>query len=104
MLLRDPEVKKVVLIAHSQGAIEAGMALDWCFATIGHKELAKIEGYTFGNASNRFNSPKSSGGHRLIQHVEHYANRSDWVSRFGVLAFRGVERNESQDAQQLKGE
>ena len=103
-LLQDPEVKKVVLIAHSQGAIEAGMALDWCFATIGHKELAKLEVYTFGNASNHFNSPRNSAGRRLIQHIEHYANRNDWVARFGVLAFRGIERNEPQAVREVMGE
>lgn len=89
-LLKQEDTKKLVLIAHSQGGIEAGMVLDWLFATLPREQVAKLEVYTFGAAANHFNCPGSEDGDRVIQHIEHYANKSDWVSRFGVLFFRGI--------------
>lgn len=91
-LLRQPEVHKLVLIGHSQGSIEVGMVLDWLFATLPHSDIAKIEVYTFGNASNHWNCPEIEGRQRAIQVIEHYANTDDWVSRFGVLYFRGIQQ------------
>lgn len=96
----NPQYKKIVLILHSQGVIEGGMALDWLYATMDQDQLAKIEVYTFGSAANHFNSPVRSvlgGGSsvgrtspptRVIEHVEHYANSGDYVCRFGILHFR----------------
>lgn len=89
LLLQD-DVHKLMLIAHSQGAIETCMVLDWLMATMPHSAIAKIEVYTFGNASNHWNCPEIGPGRRVIEHVEHYANTNDWVSRFGVLYFSGV--------------
>ncbi|KAK5676538.1 hypothetical protein LTS10_010839 [Elasticomyces elasticus] len=88
-LLRDQNVKKLILIAHSQGAVEAGMVLDWLYQTLTWEELGKLEVYTFGNAANHWNCPERRK-RRVIQHIEHYANRRDWVARFGVLYFRGL--------------
>jgi hypothetical protein len=102
-LLQDPDVSKLVLIAHSQGAIEAGMVLDWCFATVPHANIAKVELYTFGNASNRCNSPMDVAGRRIVQHIEHYVHRWDWVSRFGILKFRGIEYNQPQSVREQDG-
>lgn len=91
-LIQDPQVEKVVLIAHSQGCIEVGLALDWLYVTRPMEQIAKIEVYTFGNAANHWNCPQHESGHRVIQHVEHYANTGDWVARFGVIFFRGLDR------------
>jgi hypothetical protein len=91
-LLSDPSVKKLVLVAHSQGAIEAGMVLDWLYATMSRDQVAKLELFTFGNAGNHWNCPVDGGtggvAGRVIRHVEHYANSGDWVARFGILHFR----------------
>lgn len=91
-LLVDPNIKKLVLLAHSQGAIEAGMVLDWLYATMSREQLSKLEVFTFGNAGNHWNCPvdRSEQGveGRIIKHMEHYANSGDWVARFGILHFR----------------
>ena len=87
-LLSDKSVTKLVLIAHSQGSIEAGMVLDWLYSTLSTAEVSKLEVYTFGNASNHWNNPISEDGLPVIKHIEHYANEYDWVSRFGILHFR----------------
>lgn len=87
-LLADDNTKKLVLIAHSQGSIEASTVLDWLYATAPTKHIEKLEVFTFGNASNHWNCPKNSSGETIIKHIEHYANEDDWVSRFGILHFR----------------
>ena len=94
-LADDDAVLKVVLIAHSQGAIEASLVLDWLYATISTKSIAKIEVYTFGNAANHWNLPVHADGRPCIKHIEHYVNSKDWVSRFGVLSVRGRDRDSS---------
>jgi hypothetical protein len=58
--LLDPSVKKVVLIAHSQGGIIASMALDWLYADLPSSALRSLEVYTFGSAANHFNNPSRS--------------------------------------------
>ncbi len=87
-MLADESVKKLVLIAHSQGSIEAGMALDWLYATMSTEQIQKLEIYTFGNAANHWNCPMRIGGRPAVEHIEHYANEWDWVSRFGILHYR----------------
>ncbi|KIW57056.1 hypothetical protein PV05_05660 [Exophiala xenobiotica] len=108
-ILSDDQVHKVVLILHSQGAIEGGMVLDWLYATVSAKDIRKLEIYTFGNAANHWNAPANGGGsnsslstaldssngvlqdnqsQRLVKYIEHYANTGDYVSRFGILHFR----------------
>ncbi|ETN46957.1 uncharacterized protein HMPREF1541_01147 [Cyphellophora europaea CBS 101466] len=94
-LLGQADVDKLVFIAHSQGSIEAGMVLDWLFATVPQKDIQKLEVYTFGNAANHWNCPELENGQRVIEHVEHYANDKDWVARFGALYFRGVGQQQS---------
>lgn len=91
-LLKQREVERVVLIAHSQGGIEASLVLDWLLVTLPNEHVAKLEVYTFGCAANHFNSPETSSGvGRVIRHVEHYANTKEFVARFGVLFFRGTD-------------
>ncbi|OAL38357.1 hypothetical protein AYO20_02416 [Fonsecaea nubica] len=99
-ILSDDNIHKVVLILHSQGAIEGGLVLDWLYDTVAADQLGKLEVYTFGNAANHWNAPiisssasTSANGHslleqRIVPHIEHYANESDYVSRFGILHFR----------------
>jgi hypothetical protein len=110
-ILAKDNIDKVVLILHSQGGIEGGLVLEWLYSTIDAKQLRKLEIYTFGNAANHWNAPAmaSSGpdkashepstsfgpadgngatNQRIVQHIEHYANEGDYVSRFGVLHFR----------------
>lgn len=84
----SPRYRKIVLILHSQGAVEGGLVLDWLFAAVNHKVLQKLEVYTFGSAANHFNSPQDEDGLRVIRHVEHYANLGDYVALFGILHFR----------------
>lgn len=88
----DPTVKKVVLIAHSQGGIMASNILDQLFTEISAEDAGKLEVYTFGNAAEHFSNPLkgrsgSISGHskRIISHIEHYANSEDMVTRWGVL-------------------
>jgi hypothetical protein len=99
-------VKKVVLILHSQGAIEGGMIVDWLLNEVPQDLLQYLEVYTFGSIANHFNNPyrnvashaasssslpnRESSGRphiRAISHVEHYANSYDFASRFGVIHF-----------------
>ncbi|EXJ58207.1 hypothetical protein A1O7_05632 [Cladophialophora yegresii CBS 114405] len=114
-ILQDDKIHKVVLILHSQGGIEGGLVLDWLYDTVAADQLRKLEIYTFGNAANHWNAPVISSGtsrsttntsgvgggtpteagdsttsqtRRIVQHIEHYANEGDYVSKFGILHFR----------------
>ncbi|KIW32572.1 uncharacterized protein PV07_04102 [Cladophialophora immunda] len=99
-ILSDDNIQKVVLILHSQGAIEGGLVLDWLYDTVPADQLSKLEVYTFGNAANHWNAPVISSSassrangdsvteQRIVPHIEHYANEGDYVSRFGILHFR----------------
>lgn len=84
--------RKVVIILHSQGAVEGGLVLDWLFAAVSRELLEKVEVYTFGSAANHFNSPETKDGRRVCKHIEHYANLGDYVSLFGILHFRPLPR------------
>ncbi|KAI9893707.1 MAG: hypothetical protein M1814_005923 [Vezdaea aestivalis] len=93
----DPAVRKVVVIAHSQGASITSMVLDRLYAELPSKMLGKIEIYTFGSSASQFNNPlagldrpkenlsTSAEPHRIIPHIEHYCNEQDMMSRCGVL-------------------
>lgn len=59
-ILSDTNIHKVVLILHSQGAIEGGLVLDWLYATVSADQLSKLEIYTFGNAANHWNAPSTT--------------------------------------------
>ncbi|PWY90104.1 hypothetical protein BO70DRAFT_359089 [Aspergillus heteromorphus CBS 117.55] len=104
--LYKPEVKKVVLILHSQGGIEGGMILDWLLNEVPQDLIRQLEVYTFGCLANHFNNPyrdmdscntdnhySQTGAvtgrihNRVILNIEHYANSRDFASRFGVLNF-----------------
>ncbi|KAI0880850.1 uncharacterized protein GGS22DRAFT_181966 [Annulohypoxylon maeteangense] len=72
--LYNPRYSKVVFILHSQGGIEGGLVLDWLLQELPQDLLAKLEVYTFGNASNHFNNP-----HRHVdsQEAENKLPRTD---------------------------
>ncbi|KAL8700840.1 MAG: hypothetical protein Q9201_005233 [Fulgogasparrea decipioides] len=90
--LTDPEAKKVVLIAHSQGGIIASMLLDHLFPELPGELISKLEIYTFGSAASHFHNPSitfsddvTQSPPHCIRHIEHYANEKDMVPRWGVL-------------------
>ncbi|KAL9069353.1 MAG: hypothetical protein Q9157_006192 [Trypethelium eluteriae] len=119
--LIDPKFKKVIFMMHSQGAIEGGMILDWLFDDVPQDLVQKLEVYTFGNAASHFNNPHryspenayhhAVGGAEMsfmtnsnvsmeprrrttwkaVRHIEHYANTEDFVARWAVLHFTGLQ-------------
>ncbi|CRG91917.1 hypothetical protein PISL3812_08971 [Talaromyces islandicus] len=91
----NTKYKKIVLILHSQGAVEGGLILDWLFDTLDEKALGKLEIYTFGNAANHWNNPirrytKQDQPEKCIPHIEHYVNSEDFVAMWGVLNFMKI--------------
>ncbi|KAK0654439.1 hypothetical protein DIS24_g5239 [Lasiodiplodia hormozganensis] len=99
--LMDDQRKKVVLILHSQGALQGSLMIDWLLAELSEDILHKLEVYTFGNAANHFNNPAKSSSYsnheedgqgrrrkeKAIRYIEHYVNDEDMVARWGVLHF-----------------
>lgn len=79
-------VKRVVLIAHSQGTIIAANAIDDLVAKVdaGDAELGTLmrellEVYCFATCCHRFNAAH-------LRHVEHICNEHDFVARLGALS------------------
>ncbi|KAL8854491.1 MAG: hypothetical protein Q9221_000762 [Calogaya cf. arnoldii] len=91
--LMDEEVKKLVLVAHSQGGIIASMVVDQMLMELPDDVMGKLEIYTFGSAASHFHNPptsspkatSSSAQTTSIPYIEHYANEKDMVPRWGVL-------------------
>jgi len=81
--LKRNDIEKVVLIAHSQGAIIASNAIA---KLISHKvkEIDKLEVYTFGSAAESFSETHNSSGLKA-PYYEHFANTGDFVAKIGVL-------------------
>jgi len=80
--LKRNDIEKVVLIAHSQGAIIASNAI----AKLIHhkvKEIDKLEVYTFGSAADSFSETCEHG--KKAPYYEHFANTGDLVAKIGVL-------------------
>ncbi|TGZ77422.1 hypothetical protein EX30DRAFT_199684 [Ascodesmis nigricans] len=106
--LLDPSVKRVVIMAHSQGGIIVSSVIDALYADLMPEAFDKLEIYTFGCAATRFCNPPrpltpSESGltpptpthPRQIAAIEHYVNDHDYVARIGVLHFvRGKPRNQ----------
>ena len=76
------------------------MVLDYLYATLPASLVGKVEVFTFGNAGNHWNCPMGEDGGRVIRHVEHFVNTRDWVSRFGILAFRLRGRRAAQNTEE----
>ncbi|KAJ5114296.1 hypothetical protein NUU61_000055 [Penicillium alfredii] len=102
--LLNPNCDKVVLLLHSQGAIEGGLIIDWLLDELPRDLLRSLEVYTFAAAANHFNNPwtscpkpsespttdPSGAMSNTIRHIEHYANDGDFVARWGLLHFIDV--------------
>ncbi|KAF2761238.1 hypothetical protein EJ05DRAFT_257368 [Pseudovirgaria hyperparasitica] len=95
--LCNDAVRKVVVVAHSQGGIITALALDRLFVELAAHEIAKLEVYTFGSAASHFNDPHLSvergaevdgvmAMRRVpgVRTIEHYMNEFDLVPRWGV--------------------
>ncbi|CAG8511730.1 18699_t:CDS:1 [Dentiscutata erythropus] len=86
--LKDDSIKKVRLIAHSEGCVIANLVIKKLYWELSYSEkdeydeslLNKLEVYTFANISREFINPKG-----LISCIEHYANEEDFISKMGVL-------------------
>lgn len=92
-----------MLIVHSQGGIVASSIIDWLYGELSESQMQKLEIYTFGNAARQFRNPplhepqdnqpvgnrprRQIQGERAIRHIEHYANKRDFVANIGVLQF-----------------
>ncbi|ORY22689.1 hypothetical protein BCR39DRAFT_551019 [Naematelia encephala] len=85
--IRDQNLKRVVLIAHSQGGIIASTWLDQLLADFPTSQLNKLEIYTFASASNHFSAPSDGSLSSPFGRIEHFANSRDFVADIGVLAF-----------------
>lgn len=89
--------QKVILILHSQGGLEGSIILDWLMNQHSQEAMRRLEIYTFGNAANHFNNPRtyeneerspSGEDKRTVGHIEHFANSKDFVARWGVAHFK----------------
>ncbi|CAG8772704.1 2924_t:CDS:1 [Cetraspora pellucida] len=86
--LKDKNIKKVRLIAHSEGCVIANLVIKKLYWELSYSEkdeydeilLNKLEVYTFANISREFINPKG-----LIKCIEHYANEDDFIAQIGVL-------------------
>ncbi|KAI0157105.1 hypothetical protein GGR52DRAFT_582915 [Hypoxylon sp. FL1284] len=67
--LYNPKYSKVIFILHSQGGIEGGLVLDWLLQELPQDLLAKLEVYTFGNASNHFNNPHRHADSQQVERM-----------------------------------
>ena len=61
--------------------------MDWLYGELANETLRKLEIYTFGNAARHFRNPylRDDSDEPVIQHIEHYANKNDFVANIGVL-------------------
>ncbi|CAG8640283.1 7370_t:CDS:1 [Dentiscutata erythropus] len=86
--LKDENVKRVVLVAHSEGSVITNLVIKKLYWELSYSEqddyneqlLKKLEVYTFANISREFINPKG-----LIRCIEHYANEDDLIAKMGVL-------------------
>ncbi|KAK1974794.1 hypothetical protein LZ30DRAFT_639691 [Colletotrichum cereale] len=81
---------KVVLVLHSQGGLQGSLIIDWLLSNYPRDTLKKVEIYTFGNAANHFNNPRTSGEEGIFGHIEHYGNSGDFVAAWGVNHFKSL--------------
>lgn len=92
-VLRDNNVKKVRLVAHSQGTIVASLVLQKLYVELSYTRdqdcLKKLEVYTFANACRDFINP---GG--LVKRIEHYVNIRDPIAKLGILNTKAGNRIE----------
>ncbi|KAF9118336.1 hypothetical protein BGW39_001263 [Mortierella sp. 14UC] len=80
--LRNPNNRRVVLIAHSQGTIIASLVLDRLLASETPANLRKLELYTFASWANHMH------GQGDLSRIEHFVNRCDYATQTGILAYQ----------------
>ncbi|KAF9942950.1 hypothetical protein BGZ70_006064, partial [Mortierella alpina] len=80
--LRDSNNRRVVLIAHSQGAIIASLVVDRLIASETTANLRKLELYTFASWANHMH------GQGDLAHIEHFVNERDYATQTGILAYQ----------------
>ena len=78
--LLDPNIKKIVIIAHSQGTIITSNVLKNLYKLGLDKEkyLKKIEIYAFANCTSKMNYIT-----KKFPYMEHFANNNDFVASLG---------------------
>lgn len=84
-LFRTYPRHKVVLIAHSQGTIITGNAIEYLIKEDKCAGLERLEVYTFGCAATEMFTVRDLTTGALVPFYEHYANKKDYVARIGVL-------------------
>lgn len=86
--LLDNGCKRVIVLAHSQGAVIMGRVLSLLDndSSLPDSALRKLEVFTFGNP------PDYMFSERPLGHIEHFANRFDLVARLGELAEDAMKR------------
>jgi len=86
--LTRPEIKKIVLLAHSQGAIIASNAISVLIER-NVRDICKLEVYTFGSAADSFKETVSenpfNGEKYSVPYYGHFANDGDVIAKIGVL-------------------
>lgn len=99
-VLYDPSKSKVILVLHSQGGIEGGLALDWLLQEMPQDLLAKLEVYTFGNAANHFNNPHRHARSESLTASRSLAAMTTFMTElsYGTSASSLVDTKSSQDS------
>jgi hypothetical protein len=90
--LLDSNLNKVVVLAHSTGAVTASVVVDLLLKDndITDRQLHKLEIYTFGSAADEM-----KGGlldTRRIPHIEHFINSHDYVAQTGINHYKRLNR------------
>ncbi|KAG0095977.1 hypothetical protein BGZ93_005159 [Podila epicladia] len=80
--LRKDDIHKVVLIAHSQGAIIASLVVDRLLASESTTNFKKLELYTFASAANHIH------GAGAISCIEHFVNKWDFIAQASILSYQ----------------
>lgn len=92
--LRDNNVTKVTLFAHSQGAIITRLVLDEFHnqvqkGQLTEGQLGKLRVITFASVAKKFNSKDTDPP--IIKSIQHYVNYDDFFAELGVLTFSRAE-------------
>ncbi len=82
---------RVILLAHSQGAIVASNVIRELIRDFRQKnrleKLTRLEVYTFGSAADEIDADDtlSNAHNRLVPYIEHFANTDDVIAQLGIL-------------------
>ncbi|KAF9330385.1 hypothetical protein BG006_006679 [Podila minutissima] len=82
--LRKDDIHRVVLIAHSQGAIIASLVVDRLLASESTTDLKKLELYTFASAANHMHGAED------LFCIEHFVNKWDYIAQTSILSYQPV--------------